>query len=290
MKQARPLSERTMRFAMFLVRLVPRWLGYPLAEWASRMFARLAPTARGIVESNLRPVLGTDDPHRLREVAIQVFGHAGRAYYEMFYLPSSPREKITALMNMEEPGWTRLQEIFRQGRGIILTSTHQSSFDLAGQAIAAHGFPMLVIALPDQDEGFAFMNRLRLFQGVQVIPAGPRALREAIRTLREGKIVVMGGDRPIKGQGTMVQFFGRPTLLPDGPVRLAMHTGAALMLAACRREQGQYWLHFQEFELIRSGDDEADVHTNAQRLALAMELVIRAHPEQWHLLLKLWEE
>ncbi len=289
-KQARALSERTMRFAMFLVRLVPRWLGYPLAEWSGRLFAVLSPTARGIVEGNLAPVLQTSDPRRLRRVAIEVFRHAARAYYEMFYLPSLRPEKIRSMVNMVEPGWTRFQELFRQGRGVILTSTHQSSFDLAGQAIAAHGHAMLVIALPSGEKGFAFMNQLRLFQGVQVVPAGPRALREAMRMLQAGKAVVVAGDRPIRGQGTMVEFFGRPTLLPDGAVRLAMRTGAALVPTFCRREKGQYWLEFHELDLPRTDDLEADVRTHTQRLARIMEQVIRAHPEQWHLLQKLWEE
>jgi Lauroyl/myristoyl acyltransferase len=46
---------------------------------------------------------------------------------------------------------------------------------------------------------------------------------------------------------------------------------------------------FVPIELSSTGDDEADIRTGVQRLAQAMEPAIRAHPEQWHLLIRLWE-
>jgi lauroyl/myristoyl acyltransferase len=87
----------------------------------------------------------------------------------------------------------------------------------------------------------------------------------------------------------VVEFFGRPTLLPDGHVRLALHTGAALICAQTRREEGEYWLRLCPLEVTRSGDDEVDVQENAQRLAAVLEQFIRSHPEQWHLFQRLWE-
>jgi lauroyl/myristoyl acyltransferase len=146
------------------------------------------------------------------------------------------------------------------------------------------------MALPDQANGFVFMNKLRAFQERGMVqPTGTGTLRHALHILRDGGIVVTGADRPIKGQGTVVEFFGRPTLLPDGPVRLALHTGAALFLAVCRREEDKYHLGFFPIELVPTGDDEADVQAGVQRLAQAMEPPVRAHPEQWHLLIRLWE-
>jgi KDO2-lipid IV(A) lauroyltransferase len=290
MKQARPLSESSIRFALFLVRAVPRGLGYWLARVLGRLYGRLRGEYRAIVESNLRPVLDTDDPRRLRHVALEAFSTSARAYYELLYMPFASREEILARVEFEEPGWSQFQEAYGRGRGVVLAGAHMSSFDMFGQAVVARGFSILVMALPDQADGFVFMNKMRAFQERGMVqPTGPAALRHALHVLRKGDIVATGADRPIKGQGTVVEFFGRPTLLPDGPARLALHTGAALFLAVCRREGDKYHLCFYPIEVESTGDNEADTRAVVQRLARAMEPAIRAHPEQWHLLIRLWE-
>jgi KDO2-lipid IV(A) lauroyltransferase len=290
MKQARPLGENTIRFALFLVRMTPRRLGYWLAKVLGRLYGRLQHEYRAIVESNLRAVLGTDDPRKLHRVALEVFATAARSYYELLYMPFSSREEILSRVEYEEPGWSQFQEAYSQQKGVILTGAHLSSFDMVGQAVLAQGFHIFAIALPDQADGFIFMNKMRAFQQRAVIQAtGPAALRHALRVLRDGGVIATGADRPVKGQGTVVEFFGRPTLLPDGPVRLALRTGAAFLLAICYREGDKYHLRFCPIELVSTGDDETDVQAGVQRVAQAMEPAIRARPEQWHLLIQLWE-
>jgi len=287
-RQARPLGEGWMRLGLFLARILPRAVGYPLVQTIAWLWGLFAPHTRGILESNLRPVLG-EGICRRRWVALRIFVHAARQYYEMFYLPSLPPARIASMVHFEEPGWSRFVEAHRSGKGVILIAPHLSSFDLAGQAITARGYPMLVLVLPEQERGFLFLNRLREFQQTRIMPVGPKALRAALRVLEEGGIVVTGADRPIKGQGTVVEFFGRPTLLPDGHVRLALHTGSSLFLAYCRREKGEYRVNMVPIELLREGDREACVRENVQRIARAMEPCIRAHPEQWHLFQQLWD-
>lgn len=287
-RQVRPLSERLMRLGLFLARILPRAIGYPLVQTIAWLWGLFSPHARGILESNLEPVL-EENRWRRRWTALRIFVHAARQYYEMFYLPSVPPARIATMVHFDEPGWSHFIEAYRSGKGVILIAPHLSSFDLAGQAITARGYPMLVLVLPEQERGFLFLNRLREFQQTRIMPVGPKALRAALRVLSEGGIVVTGADRPIKGQGTEVEFFGRPTLLPDGHVRLALHTGSNLFLAYCRREGGRYRVNMQPIELLREGDRAACVRENVQRIARAMEPCIRAHPEQWHLFQQLWE-
>ncbi len=287
-KQVHPISERLMRMGLFLARVLPRAVGYPLVQTIAWLWGLFSPHARGILENNLRPVLG-ESRCRRRWTALRIFVHAARQYYEMFYLPSVPPARIATMVHFDEPGWSRFVDTYNSGKGVILIAPHLSSFDLAGQALTARGYPMLVLVLPEQERGFLFLNRLREFQQTRIMPVGPKALRAALRVLAEGGIVVTGADRPIKGQGTEVEFFGRPTLLPDGHVRLALHTGAGLFLAYCRREQGQYRVNMLPIELLRAGDRETSVRENVRRIARTMEPCIRAHPEQWHLFQQLWD-
>jgi phosphatidylinositol dimannoside acyltransferase len=288
-KEARPLRAGTTRFGMFLTRIVPRRLGPPLALWCGRMFARMRPGVRAIVESNISPVLGTGDPRRVRKIAAQAFGHAALAYYELFNLPALSQDEIAGMVEIEEPGLSQFQEAFRRGKGIVLVSPHLSSFELAAQSLIARDFPFCFLTLPDQVEGIAFANRKRSHGGPRVLSTGARDIREAIRFLMSGGILVTGGDRPVKGHGVEVEFLGRPTILPDGSARLAVRTGAALIVGAVRRENKRYKGRMERIEWTRRGDDDADVRELTQLMARIMESTIRLHPEQWHLFRRLWD-
>lgn len=279
-----------MTLATTLAHWVPRRLGYPLAEGIGRMVGRCAPQWRAIVESNLAPVLEGATARQIRRVAVEVFAHFVRAYYELLYLPAVPLERVVDMVTIEGPGWQSFLETRRHGQGVILTSTHQSSFDLAGQALAARGFPSHVLALPEQINSLAVFQQFREAAGNRVLPLSHSAIREAMRALRGGGIVATAADRPVRGQGIEVELFGRPTVLPDGQVRLAMRTGVPIYGAFCSSEKRHYTLRFVRLEMVRSGDQDADVRENVQRIAHMIEPPIRAHPEQWHLFWRLWPQ
>jgi KDO2-lipid IV(A) lauroyltransferase len=288
--EAEPFGSKwSIRFGLFLARRLPRWGGYAVAKWGGRLVGLLSPRRRAIIESNLAQVLKSATPRRRRAVAVEVFGHAARSYYECVYLPQIPPEGIIEMATFEEPGWTLLQEAYEKGNGVIVVTTHQSSVDLAGQAIAARGMRIGVLILPTPAESFLSLNEIREAQGLETLPVGPLAVRKALRLLREGGILVVGGDRPVKGQGTIVDFFGRPTLLPDGHARLALRTQAAVFCGYVRLEDGRYYVRFRPVEVARGGTKDEDLLTTSQRIAHVLEEFIQTHPEQWHLFIRLWD-
>jgi KDO2-lipid IV(A) lauroyltransferase len=250
---------------------------------------RLLRQQRAILESNLAPVLKSSSPRHRRKAAREIFEHAFRAYYELFALSCISPEEIVDRISFDEAGWARFEKAHGGGKGIVFVGTHQSNFDLAGQAVAARGYPLLVLSLPATSDLFATLDKARANERLRTVQLGPRALREALRALRRGEVVVVAGDRPFRGQGTVVEFFGRPTLLPDGHIRLALRTGAAVVCAHTLREEGRYWLRLHIVDVVRTGDDKADVLENAQRIARVLEGFVRSHPEQWHLFQRLWD-
>jgi KDO2-lipid IV(A) lauroyltransferase len=262
-------------------------MAYALAKYGGRMMSWLTPHRRAILESNLAPLI--EDPRQRRRIAAEIFGHALRSYYEMLYFMTHPQADVREAIQFDQPEWSQFEQVYNRGKGVILVITHQSSFDLAGQVATARGFPLMALVLPDASGGFAFLNTIRQSQRIQALPVGPRAVREALRMLRQGGIVIVAGDRPVREQGVVVEFFGRPTLLPDGHVRLALRVGAEIVLGFCRLKKGEYWMRLHPLELARTGDEEADVLENVQRIACGMEPAIRAHPEQWHLFRRLWD-
>ena len=110
-----------------------------------------------------------------------------------------------------------------------------------------------------------------------------------VRALRANHAVCLLCDRDLDGGGVEVEFFGERTTLPAGPATLALRTGAPLLPAACYYD-GRY--HRCEVlpavPVERRGRLQDDVTRVTQDLAGRLEDLIRAAPQQWHLLQPNW--
>ena len=87
-----------------------------------------------------------------------------------------------------------------------------------------------------------------------------------------------------------VEFFGERTTLPGGPATLALRTGATLLPAAVYFRSGRDHLGVVRppVPVQRSGRLREDIARITQALAQELEILIRAAPEQWHLLQPNW--
>jgi KDO2-lipid IV(A) lauroyltransferase len=179
-----------------------------------------------------------------------------------------------------------------RGRGVLLLGVHVSNFDLGILALGARGLPIQALSLADPQAGFRVLNELRARAGIEVTPITPESLRAAVRRLKGGGMVMTGADRPTPEDREPVAFFGRPAYLPMGPVRLALMTGAMVLVGCCSYDPDQgYALDFAgPVEMVRTGSRREDILINAQRLAAVLEEAVRAHPEQWLMFHPVWPE
>src|SRR5438093_13346778 len=84
--------------------------------------------------------------------------------------------------------------------------------------------------------------------------------------------------------GAPVTFFGRETVFPDGPARLARLSGAPIVFAvAARKAHGRFVAHIEPPLLSdRELDANEDARHITQCLAAAFERHVRCHPSQWY--------
>jgi phosphatidylinositol dimannoside acyltransferase len=103
-------------------------------------------------------------------------------------------------------------------------------------------------------------------------------------------VVCLLSDRDISGDGGDVEFFGERTTLPGGPATLALRTGAALLPAAVYFQGRRDHLAIVRppVPVERAGRLRDDVARITQVLAHEFEELIRAAPEQWHLMQPNW--
>lgn len=286
-------SRPATRIGIFIGRYTPRWLGYGLVRALSGMIARQKPQIYRTVQANLRHFLGPEaDDATLHEMTRHVFFHAGQTYYDFFHAIDQPPEVLAGAVRIPETIVAFVRSEMARGQGVLLLGAHMSNFDLLGLSVGARGLPIQMLSLANPRAGFHLMNYLRAKAGYEITPITPRSLRAAIRRLKSGGIVLTGMDRPIPEDRELIEFFGQLAYLPVGPVRLALMTGATVIMGSCYYEpdEGYALKATGPIEMIRTGDRRQDILANARRLAAILEEHVRAHPEQWLMFHPFWPE
>jgi len=286
-------SKPVTRLGIFLGRHTPRRVGYGLARVVARLIARQKPQVYWTVRANLRHILGPEaGDEKLDELTRHVFFHAGQTYYDFFHAIGQPLKVVAETVHIDDEHVAFVRSEMARGQGVLLLGTHMSNFDLAGLSLGAQGLPIQMLSLANPQAGFHLLNYLRTKGGHDVTPITPQSLRDAIRRLKSGGLVMTGMDRPIPEDRELIEFFGRRAYLPVGPVRLALMTGATVVMGSCYYEPDTgYAIRFRgPVEMVRTGDRRQDVLDNTRRLAIILEESVRAHPEQWMMFHPFWPD
>jgi KDO2-lipid IV(A) lauroyltransferase len=109
-------------------------------------------------------------------------------------------------------------------------------------------------------------------------------LRDA---LRANEVVAIQGDRVMPGQkGRRMPFLGGHLMLPTGPVKLAMASGAPIIpVFSVRTPRGGVRLFIEEAITVDQDVDEA-----LARVAAVIAKYVSAYPEQWLVLHRAFDE
>ncbi|MBW3611364.1 MAG: phosphatidylinositol mannoside acyltransferase [Actinobacteria bacterium] len=245
---------------------------------------------RWLVERHLQRVHGGRlAPAALRRGVRRAFESYARYWIESFRLPVLSGEEIDAGMWAE--GLGHLDAALARGNGAILALPHLGGWDFGGAWLVRRGYPLTAVVEPvHPPELLAWFSDLRADMGLAVVPLGPQAGSAVLAALRDNRVVALVCDRDIGGGGVEVDFFGEGTSLPAGPVTLALRSGAAILPTAVYFEgrQGHRGEIRAALATERTGRFRDDVARLTQDLAGGLESLIRAAPEQWHLLQPNW--
>jgi lauroyl/myristoyl acyltransferase len=115
--------------------------------------------------------------------------------------------------------------------------------------------------------------------------AGPSSFAILAQRLRAGDLVCLVCDRDVTGTGIEVELFGEKARMMGGPAALAVQTGAALMPVILWFEDDHWGVHVhEEVPVPAEGDSTQQAAAMMQEVARLFEAGIRAHPQDWHML------
>ncbi|HEX6498271.1 MAG TPA: phosphatidylinositol mannoside acyltransferase [Micromonosporaceae bacterium] len=247
---------------------------------------RLAANLRRVVG----PGLGDDEFDELVRRAMRSYA---RYFCEAFRLPSRSRAQI--LTDFQLGGADLLAEDVASGRGAVVALPHAGNWDAAGAWVAAMGWPIVTVAerlKPEQlyQRFLAFREGL----GMEILPltGGDRPTLDVLEDrLGKGYIVPLLADRDLSARGVEVTFFGGRTRMPPGPALLAIRTGAPLYTVDMWYEPDGPRARLRG-PLTLPGPDAGSlrdrVTLTVQTIADDLAAGIAAHPEDWHMLQRMW--
>ncbi|MFC5958053.1 phosphatidylinositol mannoside acyltransferase [Streptomyces pratens] len=267
----------------------------PVAVRLGRTIADLAWKRRGQgvlrLESNYARVVPDAGPERLAELSRAGMRSYLRYWMESFRLPAWSPERIANGIDIKDIH--RVTDGMAAGKGVVLALPHLANWDLAGAwATTGLGIPFTTVAerlKPETlyDRFVAYREGL----GMEVLPhSGGSAFGTLARRLRDGGLVCLVADRDLSASGVEVEFFGETARMPAGPALLAQHTGALLLPATLWYDDSPVMrgrVH-PAVPVPESGTRAEKTSVMTQALADAFATGIADHPEDWHMLQRLW--
>ncbi|MEU5539836.1 phosphatidylinositol mannoside acyltransferase [Streptomyces sp. NPDC020362] len=267
----------------------------PAAVRLGQTIADLAWKQRGKgvqrLETNYARVVPDATPERLAELSRAGMRSYLRYWMESFRLPAWSAERIRTGFECKDVH--HLTDGIASPRGLILALPHMANYDLAGAWVTTRlETPFTTVAerlKPETlyDRFVAYRESL----GMEVLPhSGGSAFGTLARRLRDGGLVCLVADRDLSASGIEVDFFGERTRMPAGPALLAQQTGAQLLPVTLWYDdspvmKGQ--VH-PPIEVPESGTKAEKTSLMTQALADTFATGIADHPEDWHMLQRLW--
>ncbi len=270
-----------------------------LARWGSsrgpEWFVRLSPPLIGVlacavasderrrVVRNLRRVRGERRAAREAIDVARTFATYASCLAEILGA-GSERGRLPRAVVWGEP---HLEDALGDGRGVLLATAHTAGWETVGPLLSRdHALRLMIAAEAEGDRAAReIQDGARKAHGLLVAHVGddPLSALPLARHLRAGGAVALQIDRvPRSQRARAVAMFGAPARVPEGPLRLAMVTGAPVVpVFAARTGHRRYEVVVHAPIRVARTAGDAELDAAAQVLADAMQHFVVAHPTQW---------
>jgi KDO2-lipid IV(A) lauroyltransferase len=176
---------------------------------------------------------------------------------------------------------------------VLFLTGHLGGWELSAFAHSLYGHPLGVV-MRSLDN--VYLDRLtksyRTMHGNSMLDKDD-SVRGLLSAMKSGETVgILMDTNMTPPQGVFVDFFGIPACTASGMARIALRTDAAVVPGFTIWDPvlRKYRLRFDSaVELVRTGDDDADIVANTQLFTKVIEEYVRKYPEQWLWVHRRWK-
>ena len=253
--------------------------------WALRLGAALGqlgwalPLRRRLVLSNLRQALPELSERERRTVGARAARNFGRTVVEYLRFPGGDRRRLGELVALS--GIDELRTALASGQGALVVAAHLGAWALYVPALTARGIPTALLVGRQHNPRVDALILGLPGEAVRLISKGPSSPRGVLRSLQEGRAVVLVADQR-SPRGLQVPFLGRPASTLPLPAAIAARHATPLFLLEGYRTAGG--LHRAELRPVEIPAEGAELERRARiaiRINDALGAAILRHPDQY---------
>lgn len=252
--------------------------------WSSRRRIAIDNIRRAIDNGALPASLDAEQAVR------DFFRQLGRSVAELIKIYCGLGRHILDGVRIE--GKEHFDEAKRSGRGILFITGHCGNWEIMALVTGLRCEPASVVARAQNNP---YLNQMiawvRARYGNHIIYK-QGALKAILAELRHNRIVGILMDQAVfENEGVLIEFLGRPAWTTKMPALIGRKTGAAMLSAFIHREGDEQVIRFSPpFYLDGgSGEGEAALIADTQRLSRHIEDHIRAYPSEWLWIHRRWK-
>ncbi|MCC6423690.1 MAG: lysophospholipid acyltransferase family protein [Phycisphaerales bacterium] len=281
LRQLRWLAEAAVAMPLLaLGAILPEILLPTIAKMLGNCIYYLSPDTRRWCLLNLQIAhAGRLNHARLQSLAKSSLAHQVLLYCQTLRLTPRLIDQRLVIDGMEY-----VPAILSRGRGVVAVIGHLGHYEYLSPALWRIGLPNLVISRPLDNPFMRWMQeRCRRRIGTRFIGKDANGIRNAMRHLKQGGGIIIAIDLNTIQNPVFVDLFGIPAATPRGAADMALRLDCdVILLTSHRGDNGKHVVTIHPpFDLIQTGEHEADVMSNTQQFTSALASQILRHPDQY---------
>lgn len=270
-----------------LVRTLPEKGAYGLFSFIGRRAVKANGKSVQRLRFNLSRVKPDLSEVELENLLSRAFDSYLRYWCDTFRIQDWSPERIQETVTLTNGHL--LIDPMRSGRGVVIALPHSGNWDHAGAYFCSIGIPLVTVAERLKPEAlFQRFLEYRNSMGFEVLSLDSRSFVTLMKRAREKRLIALVADRDLSRAGVDVEFFGYPSRMPAGPALLAVKTGIPLVVAHVSYTSTGIHIKFSEVSVPETGDESEKVSKVVQACADLFARGIAEHPEDWHMLQRIW--
>jgi KDO2-lipid IV(A) lauroyltransferase len=267
---------------IFITEKLPRAVVYFVYGGLGRIAYYFSGKSRDKAIENLTIVFGKEKtPEEITDIAKKMFLNLGKNLATVMRV--FPMKNLDQLYKQVRViGKENLDAAYAKGNGVVLLTAHIGAFEILGTFIGLNYKSIMVGTKLKDPRLDALIVASRSKGGSKYVHRGENTL-QLMRSLKEGRVMIILIDQDTKVKSRFVDFMGIPAATPVGATMIALKTGADIVPVIVQMDafDNQTITCMPALEVTRSSDAEKDLLDNTLRMNQAIDAFIRKDPSQW---------